>query len=309
MNTLFHIAGVSEPRIDWARGVMARHMRRDLDAIIEQAAHDTTRIPGYEHIHVDRIRPNTRKSMQAILEVLGGADYEVFGAALQSAATQRARQGVDPRALFTIVDFTERIITTIATACLQGLEEHVLGVIIGRRICDGGRQVVAEAFRQAHLEARADLDRLAGQFSAPILPALPGVLVLPIVGAISQLRAQQIVDALLAGVVTHAAHTAILDLTGITDADADLASHLRRATDAVRLLGARLVLAGISPHVARILVDHADGPRRRAVHATLADALMAASATPSTPSTLSTPSAPSAPTTRTTPAWRPTPRP
>lgn len=284
METLFHITGVSEERIDWARGVMARQLRDNLDAVVDKAAHDTTRVPGYEQIPIDRIRPNTRRSMDAILDVLAGADYLSFGATLRATADQRARQGVDPRALFKIVDLTEQIIASVAAACLQGLEELVLGMIIGRRICDSGRQVITDAFRQSHLEARAELDRLANQFSAPILPALPGVLVLPIVGAISPARAQQIVDALLAGVSAHTAHTAILDLTGITDADATLALHLRRATDAVRLLGARLVLAGISPHVARILVDHADAPRRREVHATLADALVAATSGPSGPS-------------------------
>lgn len=277
MESLFRHTGVNEERVDWARGEMARQLHGEFDAFVEQAAQDTTRVPGYEKIHVDQIRPNTRRSFQSILAIFEGADYSRFGDVLRVVADLRARQGVDPRALFNVVDFTEVCIGKIAAACLQGLEERVLGAIIGRRICDGGRQVVADAFQQAHRVARAELEHLAGQFSAPILPALPGVLVLPIVGAISAARAQQIVDALLAGVTRHGAHTAILDITGITDADATLPAHLQRASAAVRLLGARLVLAGVSPHVAQVLVDHMGRLRRGEVHATLADALVAAS--------------------------------
>ncbi len=276
MESLYFIAGTDEASIDTARAAMGRHFRGVFEPFVEQAAIDTTKLPGYESVKLEQIRPNTRRSMTAILATLEGAAWHTFGAALQHVATMRARQGVEPRALFAVLDFTEVLINRIAVGSLSGPEAQVLGVIIARRICDSGRQIVVDAFQAAHLEARKELEHLAGQFSAPILPALPGVLVLPIVGAISAARGQQIVDALLAGIGHHDAHTAILDITGITDADATLPTHLQRATSAVRLLGARLVLAGVRPQVASMLAEHAGGLRGVEVHATLADALVAA---------------------------------
>ena len=276
MESLFRNAGITEERIDWARARMGRRFRDEFDAYTEEVATATMRISGYEQLHIDQVRPNTRRAMQAILGTLEGADYDGFGATLREVSYLRARQGLQPQALFGVAALTEGLIGTIAVKCLKGMEELMLGAIIARRICDGGRQVIIEGFQQAHTEARNDIERMARQFSAPILPALPGVLVLPIVGAISAARAQQILDVLLAGIDHHGAHTVILDVTGITDVDATLPAHLQRTTSAARLLGARMVLAGVSATVARMLVEGAGGLRDVTVHSTLAAALVAA---------------------------------
>jgi len=262
---------------------MGRQLRREFEDFTERAVMSTVNLPGYEHVPADQVRPNTRRAMQAILATLEGADYDGFAATLRDIAYLRATQGMRPQALFAVLMLTEDSVGEMAANCLSGTDELVLGAIIARRICDAGRQVILDGFQQAHLEAREAIDRLARQFSAPILPALPGVLVLPIVGAISAARAQQIVDALLAGIARHGAHTAILDITGITDVDATLPAHLQRATSAVRMLGAQVVLAGVSPTVARIIVEAAGGLRGVKVRSTLAAALQAAlNVTPTT---------------------------
>ncbi len=277
MESLFRHAGINEERIDWARARMGRRFRDDFEAYTEEVATGTMRIPGYDLLHIDQVRPNTRRAMQAILATLEGADYDGFGATLQEVAYLRARQGLQPQALFGVAALTEDLVGRLAVQCLEGTAELMLGAIIARRICDGGREVIIAGFQQAHTEARSDIERMARQFSAPILPALPGVLVLPIVGAISAARAQQILDALLAGIDHHGAHTVILDVTGITDVDATLPAHLQRTTSAARLLGARLVLAGVSATVAGKLVEGAGGLLDVTVHSTLAAALLAAS--------------------------------
>jgi anti-anti-sigma regulatory factor len=146
--------------------------------------------------------------------------------------------------------------------------------IVARRIAESAREVIIDGFQAAHGETRAAVDRLASQFSAPILPALPGVLVLPI---ITPARADQIVDALLRGIDRYAAKTAILDITGITDVDAALPSHLQRAIATARLVGARVVLVGINPAIAGALVESRMDVRDINVLPTLAAALLAAS--------------------------------
>jgi anti-anti-sigma regulatory factor len=278
VESLFRSAGIDDARIEWARARLGAQFRVELDALIEQAAVETVRVPGYEHLRVDEVRGNTSRALFAIVATLEGGDWHNFGAVLRDVAYDRASQGLQPRALFAVVDFTEVQIGMVAARCLHGCEELVLAAIVARRICDGGREVIVDAFQRAHLEARESVTRLARQFSAPILPALPGVLVLPIVGAIGPARARQIVDVLLAAIAGHAAHTAIVDMTGLTAADATLPAHLQRVTTSARLLGARVVLAGISPTVARILVDDPRGLHGATIHATLADALVAAHA-------------------------------
>jgi rsbT co-antagonist protein RsbR len=67
-------------------------------------------------------------------------------------------------------------------------------------------------------------------------------------------RSVQLMSALLTSVQRHSARVVIIDITGVPTVDADVAGHLLRAARAVGLLGARCVLAGVSPRIAQTLV-------------------------------------------------------
>ncbi|HEY0138715.1 MAG TPA: PAS domain S-box protein, partial [Nannocystis sp.] len=90
--------------------------------------------------------------------------------------------------------------------------------------------------------------------STPLVPLGGGAVLMPLIGAVDGSRAEQIVTALLAGVVAHTASKAILDVTGVPAFDAAVGAAIARATRAVRLLGAEVVLTGLSPAAARTLV-------------------------------------------------------
>jgi anti-anti-sigma regulatory factor len=62
-------------------------------------------------------------------------------------------------------------------------------------------------------------------------------------------------ETLLEGVGAHRAAIAILDITGVSVVDTQVANALIRAAQAVRLLGAQVMLTGISPQVAQTLVQ------------------------------------------------------
>jgi rsbT co-antagonist protein RsbR len=101
----------------------------------------------------------------------------------------------------------------------------------------------------------ATQDALIRELSTPLFPIAKGVLAMPLVGSISDMRAQQIMEALLCGIQAHAAETAILDITGVPMVDTHAASALISAAQAARLLGANVILSGIGPMVARTLVE------------------------------------------------------
>ena len=92
------------------------------------------------------------------------------------------------------------------------------------------------------------------ELSTPIIPLTDDVVVMPLIGAIDSNRAQQIIEALLTGVAASRATTAILDITGVQVVDTQVANALLRAAQAVKLLGARVILTGIRPEIAQTLV-------------------------------------------------------
>jgi len=77
----------------------------------------------------------------------------------------------------------------------------------------------------------------------------------PLIGTIDAQRADSVISTLLCGVTAQQARVAILDITGVSVVDSQVASALVRAAHATKLVGARMVLTGMRPEVARTLVE------------------------------------------------------
>lgn len=92
------------------------------------------------------------------------------------------------------------------------------------------------------------------ELSTPLIPIDDHVVIMPLIGSVDTKRALQIMDTLLEGIVQHRATIAILDITGVMVVDTQVATALIRAAQAVKLMGAQVVLTGIRPDVAQTLV-------------------------------------------------------
>jgi DNA-binding response OmpR family regulator/anti-anti-sigma regulatory factor len=114
----------------------------------------------------------------------------------------------------------------------------------------------AEATRAA-LQAQiidAQRERLS-ELSVPLIPITDEILIMPLVGTIDVDRARQLMDVALHGISSRRAAVVILDVTGVRALDASVAAMLVETSRALELLGARAIVTGISPSVARMLVD------------------------------------------------------
>lgn len=120
-----------------------------------------------------------------------------------------------------------------------------------------GRREANEALgrEMALKEAQAALLELVRQLSTPLLPIAEGVLVAPLVGQMDEGRGEHFVEVLLEGIQQHSATVVLIDVTGVPSIDASVAEQILRAARAARLLGTRTLLVGISPQVARTMVD------------------------------------------------------
>ena len=92
------------------------------------------------------------------------------------------------------------------------------------------------------------------ELSTPVLPVRERLLILPIIGVLDTERASQLTEQLLLGIRTHRAKVVVIDITGAADIDEAVANHLVRTVDASRLMGASVIITGLSPEIAQTLV-------------------------------------------------------
>lgn len=136
---------------------------------------------------------------------------------------------------------------------LRGPSGQLLGLCgIATDVTDRKR---ADAERIAFQEQMIQAQRAAlRELSTPLVPIAEGVLAMPLIGTIDSVRAKEIMETLLDGISRQGASTAILDITGVKVVDTQVANALIEAARAARLLGAEVLLTGISPAVAQTLV-------------------------------------------------------
>jgi rsbT co-antagonist protein RsbR len=92
------------------------------------------------------------------------------------------------------------------------------------------------------------------ELSTPVLPVRERLLILPMIGVLDSERARQLTEQLLTGIRTHRAKVVVIDITGVPDVDEAVANHLVQTVDASRLMGASVIITGLSPLIAQTLV-------------------------------------------------------
>jgi rsbT co-antagonist protein RsbR len=92
------------------------------------------------------------------------------------------------------------------------------------------------------------------ELSTPVLQVRERLLILPIIGVLDSQRAKQLTDQLLRGIRTHRAKVVVFDITGVPEIDQSVANHLVQTVDASRLMGASVIITGLSSEIAQTLV-------------------------------------------------------
>ncbi|HEU4364301.1 MAG TPA: STAS domain-containing protein [Candidatus Krumholzibacteria bacterium] len=93
------------------------------------------------------------------------------------------------------------------------------------------------------------------ELSTPVLQVRERLLILPMIGLIDPQRARQLTEQLLRGIRTTRARVVVMDITGVAAMDANVANHLVLTVESARLLGATVIVTGLSPEIAQTLVN------------------------------------------------------
>jgi len=114
---------------------------------------------------------------------------------------------------------------------------------------------VAVGFVQERERTIRDQQEAIRELSTPVLQVRERLLILPIIGVIDPHRARQLTEQLLQAIRTNRAKVVVIDITGVAAMDSHVANHLVLTVEASRLLGATVIVTGLSPEIAQTLVN------------------------------------------------------
>lgn len=147
-----------------------------------------------------------------------------------------------------------------------GMLEEGLRIFISElRNGHEARAQATDALELARAELEQKLTLIEAQrreihaLSTPILDVWDDVLAVPLIGALDHARALEITETLLQRVVETGARWTLLDLTGVDAVDETTADHLVKLARAVKLVGGRCVVTGVSPATADAFVSLGQG--------------------------------------------------
>jgi rsbT co-antagonist protein RsbR len=92
------------------------------------------------------------------------------------------------------------------------------------------------------------------ELSTPVVRLWDRLILLPLVGVVDTERARQITERMLEAIAKYEATVAIIDVTGVPVMDTGVAGHLMKTMAAAQMLGARVIMTGVTPEGAQTLV-------------------------------------------------------
>ncbi|MEN1970546.1 RsbT co-antagonist protein RsbRA [Lentibacillus sp. N15] len=144
-----------------------------------------------------------------------------------------------------ILSQSDKVDSAFISNVLQSVDAWVEPII---------RQLVNEY--SGSWEHIVSLQRVALQeLSAPLIPVMDNITIMPLIGTIDTERAKLIMENLLEGVIKHNSEVVLMDITGVPVVDTMVAHHIIQAAEAVRLVGSTCILVGIRPEIAQTIVN------------------------------------------------------
>jgi rsbT co-antagonist protein RsbR len=113
----------------------------------------------------------------------------------------------------------------------------------------------AQATTISHQQAEIDEQRRTiSELTTPVIEVWDGILAMPIIGSVDTSRAAEMTERLLERIVETDSEVVLLDITGVPVVDTAVARHLLETVAAARLLGAEVLIVGLTTRTALTLV-------------------------------------------------------
>lgn len=191
-------------------------------------------------------------SHELLRAAMQGAEWEPYWQSIREQAAGYATAEISFASWVELIqmvrsDMLARIVSAapvelLADACALDRWLDDVMAVFGQAFVDTSEQVIE---RQ---------QRAIRQLSTPVLQLRDGLLLLPIVGALEAERLLQLRPALLEAIRARRARVVVVDVTGVPEIDSVAANQLIGAVASARMMGAAVIVSGLSAEIAQTLV-------------------------------------------------------
>jgi rsbT co-antagonist protein RsbR len=196
-----------------------------------------------------------RQSHMLLGRAMDGGDWESYWRDIRAQATGYANAEISFGSWIELIHLVRDDILDRILALHDGLtEELVADVRALDRWLDDVMAVFGQAFVSANEQVIARQQQAIRQLSTPVLQLRPGLLLLPIVGVLDSERLEGLTGGLLEAIRWRRAGAVVLDVTGVPEIDPEVAHGLTAAIASAHMMGAAVIVSGLSADIAHTLV-------------------------------------------------------
>ncbi|MCW2960252.1 MAG: anti-sigma-factor antagonist [Thermoleophilia bacterium] len=196
-----------------------------------------------------------RQSRQLMRDAIVDGQWKPYLDDLVQQGRTYAQQGISFSGWFQVVSAFRGFVRPVLFQYFDDSREQLLAGLTGLHdLLDLAMSTIGETYLAEKETVIRNQQQSLLELSSPVLQIRDRLLLLPIIGVIDTVRAREITESLLAKIGELRARTVIIDITGVAAVDSQVAGHLLQTIEAARLMGAHVIVSGVSPAVAQSLV-------------------------------------------------------
>jgi rsbT co-antagonist protein RsbR len=237
------------------RQELVNHFRRERNPLRQEWVHQMTAKQLLEGMTASQTEIESATIYDTCVECLETGHYDSAETYAKKIAERGVLRGMTSEqilgGLLTLRDVYGR---SLFGKFRKDMEQLTAALDIYEPVANNILAIVAMAFIREREKIVSQQQVAIRELSTPVLQVREGLLILPIIGLIDSLRAKQLTEQLLRAIRENRAKAVVIDITGVPAVDSKIANHILQTVDAARLMGARVIVTGLSPDVAQALV-------------------------------------------------------
>jgi rsbT co-antagonist protein RsbR len=234
---------------------LVSHLRRNRAQLREEWIRRITEAQFLVAMTKEEIFAEATSVFDNYVEVLETGSIEALQAYARNLSERIIPRGVETQEVFGIVLLLRDVLARSLFKKYQS-EFDLLNRILDAYEPAANRiaNTVAVGFVQERERIIRQQQEAIRELSTPVLQVRERLLILPIIGVIDPQRARQLTEQLLRGIRANRAKVVVIDITGVPTIDSSVANHLVQTVEASRLMGATVIVTGLSSEIAQTLV-------------------------------------------------------